>query len=290
MLRISVNTDIIGVCLIDLAGKVLHESSVALIGLSMTEALERVREEIFILQAKAGLTDETFFGIGFAISGFHVGGTRFNAPLPLHEWSLIELGPLLSNFFAKPVWVHSSSNTAAIAKATFGVGRHIKHFAYLSFNYGFGGGLVSNGELFPGGNGNAASYSRMYDEDEHQLRPALQFLIERLARNGIDIPSITYMRKHFDRNWPGVAEWIDDILPGYNRLISGIRAIFDPQAIVYGGQIPTDLARMLIERTRIFDRSRYGVSPPGPKLIITKIEGDAAAMGAAITPFRSIFY
>lgn len=287
---ISVNTDIIGLCIIDLAGTMIGESTVSLIGLSMMEALERVRAELSKLQAKHYLSEEAFFGIGFAISGYHVGGTRFNSPLPLHEWSLIELGPLLSDFFGKPVWTHNSANTAAIAEATFGVGRDIKHFAYLSFNYGFGGGLISNGELLPGGNGNAASYSRMYGEDENNLRPALQFLIERLGRHGVDIPSITYMKKHFDRNWPGVAEWVNDILPGYNRLIAGIRAIFDPQAIVLGGQIPTDLANILIEKTVIHDRTRYGVSPPGPKLIISKIESDASAMGAAITPFRAIFY
>lgn len=287
---ISVNTDIIGISLVDLAGDTIGEGAVPLHGLSMMEALGHVRGEIVRLQEKYRLSEERLFGIGFAISGYNVGGTRFNAPLPLHEWSLIELGPLLSDFFGKPVWTHNSANTAAIAEATFGVGRHIRHFAYLSFNYGFGGGLISDGELLRGGNGNAASYSRMYGEDEHHLRPALQFLIERLGRHGIDIPSITYMKKHFDRDWPGVSEWVNDILPGYNRLIGGILAIFDPQAIVLGGQIPHELARILIEKTSIYERTRYGVSPPGPKLIISKIGSDASAMGAAITPFRAIFY
>ncbi|WP_037084592.1 ROK family transcriptional regulator [Neorhizobium vignae] len=287
---ISVNTDVIGICLMDLAGNVLAESSVTLRGHTMTQSLDLVRERLVEAQKLNDLSPEALFGIGFAIAGFHVGGTRYNAPLPLHEWSLIELGPLLAEFFGRPVWVHNGANTGAIAESMFGAGRYVKHFAYLSFNYGFGGGLVSDGELLLGGNGNAGEFSGIYDQEENQRRPALQLLIERLVRNGVDVPSITYMRQHFDPQWPGVAEWVAEITPAYNRLVNAISAIFDPQAIVFGGQVPADLAQMMIDRTEIFGRPRYGVPRPRPKLIISEIASDASAMGAAVTPFHSTFY
>lgn len=287
---ISLNTDIAGICLIDFAGNVIAESNVPLHGQTMQQALEQIREQIGSLQLAHNLAAANLFGIGFAIAAFHVGGTRYNAPLPLHEWSLIELGPLLADFFRLPVWIHNNANTAAIAEAMFGVGRHVRNFAYLSFNYGFGGGLISDGELLVGGNGNAGSFSQMYDDDESLRRPALQFLMDRLNKAGLEIPSVEYMRKNFSRNWPGVNEWVDEVLPGYNRLVNAIRAIFDPQAIVFGGQIPHDLARLFIERTRVYDRSRYGVSRPSPKLLIGEIVSDASAIGAAAVPFRAAYF
>ncbi len=287
---ISVNTDVIGICLMDLAGNILAESSVTLREHTMAQSLDLVRTRLVEAQKLNDLSPEALFGIGFAIAGYHVGGTRYNAPLPLHEWSLIELGPLLAELFGKPVWVHNGANTGAIAESMFGAGRYVKHFAYLSFNYGFGGGLVSDGELLLGGNGNAGEFSGIYNQEENQRRPALQLLIERLVRNGVDVPSITYMRRHFDPQWPGVAEWVNDITPAYNRLVNAISAIFDPQAIVFGGQVPPDLAQMMIDRTEIFGRPRYGVPRPSPKLIISEIASDASAMGAAITPFHSTFY
>ncbi len=287
---VSVNTDIIGICLTDFSGRIIAESNVVLRGQGMNEALAAVREKIASLQTANNLQDENLFGIGFGIAAFYVGGTRYNAPLPLHEWSLIELGPVLAHFFGKPVWVNNNSNTAAIAEAMFGVGRHIKHFAYLSFNYGFGGGLISNGELLPGGYGNAGSFSSMYDDEESKHRPALQFLIERLQENGVAVSSIEAMRKNFDPNWPGVSGWVDEITPSYNRLVNAIRAIFDPHAIVFGGQIPERLAEMLISRTTIYERNRYGVSKPVPKLITSEISSDASAIGASIVPFRATFY
>lgn len=287
---ISVNTDVIGICLMDLAGNILSESSVTLREHTMAQSLDLVRTRLVEAQKLNDLSPEALFGIGFAIAGYHVGGTRYNAPLPLHEWSLIELGPLLAEFFGKPVWVHNGANTGAIAESMFGAGRYVKHFAYLSFNYGFGGGLVSDGELLLGGNGNAGEFSGIYNQEENQRRPALQLLIERLVRNGVDVPSITYMRRHFDPQWPGVAEWVNEITPAYNRLVNAISAIFDPQVIVFGGQVPPDLAQMMIDRTEIFGRPRYGVPRPSPKLIISEIASDASAMGAAVTPFHSTFY
>ncbi|NWJ23538.1 ROK family transcriptional regulator [Rhizobium sp. RM] len=287
---ISVNTDVIGICITDFAGKTLGEREVTLRETTMSQALQLVKQHVRDLQRQNDLKDENFFGTGFAIAGYHIDGTRHNAPLPLHEWSLIELGPLIADLFDRPAWVINGGKSGAIAESMFGAGRFIRHFAYLSFNYGFGGGVISDGELLQGGNGNAGEFSGMFDAEESERRPALQYLIDRLNRNGINVPSIHYMRRNFDRNWPGVNEWLEETTPAYNRLINAIRAVIDPQAIVFGGQIPPDLARMMIDRSKLFDRPRYGVHRPGPKLIVSEIATDAPAIGAAIMPFRRTFY
>ncbi|MGE7368806.1 ROK family transcriptional regulator [Neorhizobium sp. NPDC001467] len=287
---ISVNTDVIGICITNIAGKILGEREVALRELTMDRALQLVRQQVVELQRQNDLAEENLFGIGFAIAGYHVDGTRHNAPLPLHEWSMIELGPIITDLFDRPAWVINGGKSGAVAESMFGIGRFIQNFAYLSFNYGFGGGVIIDGELLKGGNGNAGEFSGLYDEIETERRPALQYLIDRVNRNGVNVPSIHYMRRHFDARWPGVAEWVDEVTPAYIRLVNAIRATLDPQAIVFGGQIPPGLASLLIERTKIFDRPRYGVHRGGPKLIISEIATDAAAMGAAIMPFRRMFY
>lgn len=286
----SVNTDVIDVCLMDFAGSVLAETNVQLRERTVAQALERVRDWVKDQQGRLGLSDERFFGVGLGIAGFHVSGTSFNASLPLHEWSLIELGPLLTGYFERPVWALNGGKTGTIAEAMFGVGRYIKDFAYLSFNYGFGGGLICDGELLHGGNGNAGEFSQMYEDEEVTRRPALQIILEKLKAHGVDVPSITYLRRNFDPKWPGVVEWLDEITPAYNRLINAIWAVYDPQAIVFGGQIPAGLAEMMIERTRLFGKPRYGVGRASPKLIVSEITPDAAAMGAAATPFKLTYF
>ncbi|MBP2568492.1 MULTISPECIES: ROK family transcriptional regulator [Agrobacterium] len=286
----SVNTDVIDLCLMDFAGQVLAETNVQLRERTAAEALERVRDWVQERQTALALSTENFFGIGLGIAGFHVSGTSFNASLPLYEWSLIELGPLLTSYFDRPVWALNGGKTGTIAEAMFGVGRYIKDFAYLSFNYGFGGGLICNGELLHGGNGNAGEFSQMYDDDEVNRRPALQIILEKLRSNGVDVPSITFLRKHFDPKWPGVTDWLDEVTPAYNRLVNAIWAVYDPKAIVFGGQIPPALAELMIERTQLFGKPRYGVWRASPKLIVSEIKPDAAAMGAAATPFKLNFF
>ncbi|MCS6757858.1 MAG: ROK family protein [Candidatus Devosia euplotis] len=195
---LSVTTDVVDICLMDLAGNIIAEASIPLWERSMMEALKLVRRQILEEQQRHDLDADRFFGVGFGIAGFHIDGTRYNASLPLHEWSLIELGPLLSDFFGRPVWLMNGGKTGAIAESMFGAGRFIRHFAYLSFNYGFGGGLVSNEEPLLGGNGNADEFSQIYLDEEVPRRPALQSLMEKLNRNGVNVPSITYLRKNFD--------------------------------------------------------------------------------------------
>ncbi|WP_296021647.1 ROK family transcriptional regulator [uncultured Agrobacterium sp.] len=286
----SVNADVIDVCLMDFSGGLLAETNVQLAEKTVAQALERVRAWVNEQQKILQLDDERFFGVGLGIAGFHVSGTSFNASLPLHEWSLIELGPLVTSYFRKPVWALNGGKTGTVAEAMFGVGRYIKDFAYLSFNYGFGGGLICNGELLHGGNGNAGEFSQMFDDEEVTRRPALQLVMEKLKSRGVEVPSITYLRRHFDPRWPGVEEWLNEITPAYNRLINAIWAVYDPKAIVFGGQIPTSLADLMIERTRLFGKPRYGVWRASPKLIVSEILPDAAAMGAAATPFMLSFF
>ncbi|CDZ42272.1 Hypothetical protein NGAL_HAMBI1146_50380 [Neorhizobium galegae bv. officinalis] len=106
----------------------------------------------------------------------------------------------------------------------------------------------------------------------------------------MDVFSITYLRRHFDPTWPGVEEWLNEVTPAYNRLINAIWAVYDPKAIVLGRQIPPALADLMIGGTRLFSKPRYGVWRASPKLIVSDILPDAAAMGAAATPFILTFF
>jgi len=287
---ISIHADSIYIYFMSFDGKLVAQDSFCLAGKNMAAALSKVRETLAKLRSRHGLTEDANLGIGVGFAGYNVGGTRFNGPLPLHEWSLIELGPLLSNEFGKPVWVLNAGQIAAAGEAMFGVGRYIQHFAYLFIGYGFGGGLISNGELLLGGNGNAGEFACILDPTEVDRRPALMHLMARLEANGVQVPSVDHLKREFRADWPGVKEWLDDITPVYNRLINAIWAVFGPQAIVFGGQVPPALARMLIERTVSFEIPRYGVPHPPAKLIVSEVKEDAAAIGAAAVPFKRLVF
>lgn len=286
---ISLNTDSAGVVLMDFAGA-FETRTLSIDRMSMEAVLVRIEEEIASLMASRGFVRADLFGIGFAISGFLMEGTRYNPPEPLAEWSRHQLGPLLSARFGLPVWTENAANTGALAERMLGVGRRVRDFTYLSYNYGFGGGIIMNGELVRGGFGNAGELSGMFPETEEKDRPALRSLLEMLNANGVDVRTIQDLSRRFDMAWPGVEAWLDRVTPQHNRVINVLNAVVDPEVVVFGGQIPRPLAQALIDRTVSYARPRHGARRRAPELVISEIVGETAAIGAASLALKAGFF
>ncbi len=286
---ISIDTDSAGIALMDFAGGV-RTKSISIADLTLTEGLEQVSAMIEKLRVAAGFANEDMFGIGFAISGFVIEGTRYNAPEPLSHWSDIELGPLLSDHFNLPVWTENGANTGAICEQMLGAGREIDNFVYLSFNYGFGAGIILDGQLARGGFGNAGELSGMFDSSEMPHRPALRGLLNTLQANGVGVSTIFDLYHRFDADWPGVANWLDKVEPYHNRVVNVLSAVVDPEVIVFGGQIPRALADAMIARTKFWGEARHGIHRRMPRLLVSEIGGETAALGAAALALKKGFF
>lgn len=284
---LSLNTDDIGLCLMRFDGTKLHHELLTLDGRGREQTIDMLLDRMETVRIEKRLDGDRCLGIGFGIAGYWVSGTQFNCPLPLHDWSLMELGPLLASRFGLPVWIENGASTAAIGEAVLGVGRSIQNFAYISFNYGLGGGLVDKGELFSGGNRNGGEFSGIYGFKEYTKRPALQYLLARLIENKVPVRTITDIGRHYDPSWPGVEDWILEASPAFNRMVAAIWGVYDPQAIVLGGQIPSLLAQRFIQDCKMEQEPRYGITRAYPKLLVSELGSNASALGAAAYAFRS---
>lgn len=290
-LGILINTDSVVISLVDFNCHVLAERRLEIPLSDRKSALVRLRAEVDALLADQQVAHTSLSGLGFAVSGFFVdGGRAFNAPEPLRDWSLIDLRPELRERFKLPVYVDNNANAGAIGESLNGVGRWCTNFAYLSFNYGFGGGVIIDGKPYRGHFGNAGEFSGIYTEEENPRRPALQYLLRSLLANGIDLQGIADLRNTFDPDWPGVAEWVQTVGPQLDRLVHAISAILDPEAIVFGGELPPRLGQMLIDQIHFRKDHRYGIGRPEPKLLLSQAEGDPAAAGAALLPLKSRYF
>ncbi|CUX39870.1 Transcriptional regulator, ROK family [Agrobacterium deltaense RV3] len=292
-LGISINTDSVVICIADLRCDVIVEEKLKMLPEDREETLVALSLALDRLLSEHRIPRERLLGLGFSMSGFFVSEDRaFNAPEPLRDWSLMDLKPILEKRFRLPVWLENNATTGAIGESLRGVGSWCQTFAYLSFNYGFGGGLILSGQPFHGFHGNAGEFSGIYSTDESPKRPALQYLIATLQKNGVDIHSIEALYQQFDPAWPGVEEWLAETMPQVDRLVASLIAVLDPQAIVFGGQLPRALGRMMIERTHMPSRRahRYGVGPKEAKLVLSETKGDPSAIGAALLPLRVRYF
>ncbi|WP_337271437.1 ROK family protein [Oryzifoliimicrobium ureilyticus] len=288
-LGISINTDSVVLCLANFRCVVVFEEKLDILPEHREKTLAALSDRLEQLLVQYNVSRERLLGLGFSMSGFFVSEDRaFNAPEPLRDWSLMDLKPILEKRFMLPAWLENNATTGAIGESLRGVGSWCETFAYLSFNYGFGGGLILNGQPFYGFHGNAGEFSGIYNPDEAAKRPALQYLMKALQENGIAVKSIDTLYREFDPKWPGVEEWLSATMPQIDRLVATLISVIDPQAIVFGGQLPPELGRMMIERARLPSQRdhRYGIGPKEAKLVLSEAEGDASAIGAALLPLR----
>jgi predicted NBD/HSP70 family sugar kinase len=278
---ISINTDEVGLSVVDFACNLIVSELFSSDRLSRDATLDLILTRMQVLRRSYDLPEDRCMGAGFGISGFRIGGTSFNPPLPLRQWAAIELGPLLASHFRLPVWIENNANTSALGEVLLGLGREIKTFGYISFNYGLGGSVIIDGKLQTGGRQNAGEVSALFTSEERQHRPALQFLFGHLKEHGVEIASVADMAERFDPSWPGVEDWVDQVSPNFNRIIAAFWAILDPEAVVLGGQIHPALAKMLIGKVRLTEIDRYGISRPTPEVRISTLGPHASSIGAA---------
>ena len=208
-------------------------------------------------------------------------------PVPLSDWAHRDLHHELASVFDLPIWLENNATAGAIGEAMVGAGLMHETFAYLSFNYGFGCGLVNKGEVYLGGFGNAGEISRIYQPDQIAHRPAMGELLERLRANGINLCTIGALNRHYDPSWSVLEDWLDEVTPHLELALRALMAVFDPMAIVFGGEAPFDLRQRLIARCNIQLSDRLGVPVPGPQLLNSKVKSDPAAFGAALIPLKS---
>ena len=77
------------------------------------------------------------------------------SPPNLPGWDNIKIKEMLENALNVPCGVRNDANACAMAEWYFGAGRGTKNMVFMTFGTGLGAGLILNGKLYSGTNGNA---------------------------------------------------------------------------------------------------------------------------------------
>jgi len=110
----------------------------------------------------------------------------------LDDWALIDIQNILSKQFDLPVWLENDGNAAAIGESLVGVGKRYDNFVYLFIAAGFGGGVISDGDLLHGARGNAGELATLLPKDIYP-EPTLEFLRHILVSNGVKLKSVFWV-------------------------------------------------------------------------------------------------
>jgi predicted NBD/HSP70 family sugar kinase len=287
---LSITTDQISACLMDLSSSILEKKTILPSDPSLQAILESCKTLVDDLIACHVLDRCRVVGIGLVVTGFFVDTRRVNPPESLADLAGIDLPTLLEAACELPVFLENDGTAAATAEAFLGVGRRFHTFGYLHFAAGIGGGLILNGQAIRGWRGNAAEMRSMFPAHQVDDRPTLELLRIMLCEDGHHFATIAAMLDQFDVAWPTIERWMVRVLPGLNLIISALSAIFDPAVIVLGGRLPSALADKLIARIERFTQPRLGMMPPLVPVICAEVKDDPAAIGGATLPLRATFF
>ena len=285
---ISVAPGAMDVLVSDFSGKVLASEHLPGPNGQIADAAARLADHIDALRKKL-VGGKPTIGAGLAVSGSFLRPGVFNTPYGLDEWADVDLETYFADKLGMPVYAENDGNAAALAECLVGAGQRYDSFAYLFIGSGVGGGVVLDGKLWRGRHGNAGEFAGGL-EPTLDVFPSLEVLRLELGADGIRFETVDDLLREFDAGWPAVQRWVLKVSRSLSIIASNAGAILDIDAIILGGRLPTDLARLAIPHIRFFDQHRRSQSRPVPHLVPAEAPAAAAAMGAALLPLQTFYH
>ena len=77
------------------------------------------------------------------------------------QWRSFDIKEQIAKTFAGPVYLCNDATAACAAELTFGIGNRYRDYVYFFVGSFVGGGIVLNGSLYQGRNGNAGALGSM---------------------------------------------------------------------------------------------------------------------------------
>jgi predicted NBD/HSP70 family sugar kinase len=288
-------------------GKVLSLKKVRTdISLGEAHVFDLIDREI----AAALKTDSLIKGIGIAMSGVidRNSGTVLFWP-KVRGWNNVPLKRRVQAKYGLPVVLEDSVRTMALAEEKFGDAKGRKNFVYVVVSMGIGAAIYINNSLYLGSGDMAGELGHTTIDERGELcscgnRGCLEVyasgwaIINRIKsglQQGVHSSLAPAMDTHLDRisieaivNAAKVGDqfartvlWEAGLHLGTG--VATIVNLLNPEAILLGGEVPRVAKGFLLKplfhsfRGRTFRRSVGGL-----KVIISRLGGEAGALGAAM--------
>ena len=106
-------------------------------------------------------------GVGAPNANYFKGTIEYAANLP---WKgIVPFAELMEKKFGIPVKITNDANAAAIGEMTYGAARGVKDFIMITLGTGVGSGIVANGQLIYGSDGNAGELGHVIVRECHSV-------------------------------------------------------------------------------------------------------------------------
>jgi len=196
-------------------------------------------------------SEKRLVGLGAAMPGpFGVAGSG-DDPWMMEVWQKFPLLETLAAGTGLDVSLQNDAAAAATAERMVGAAHGLDHAVCLFVGYGIGAGLILNGELYRGTNGNAGEIGMalLFADGKStplEHRASLASLYQHLKVDPADPDLYARISDLASRNDQSIRSWIDAAAADLRWSIHLIETVFDPQTVILCGSAPEALVSRLI--------------------------------------------
>lgn len=237
--------------------------------------------------------EERLIGLGVAMPGpFGVEGEP-DDPLSMSSWQRYPLLNELSTATGLEVMIQNDATAAATAERLMGAARGLKTAICIYLGYGLGAGLILDGALFTGPNGNAGEIGILLAPTpgaatgaaplEHAV--SLASLCTAMGYDPADPQLFNRIEARVANPDATFLAWTDRASDRLRWLVHVLETLFDPEAIIVCGGAPRSLITLLLTQIEPLEPSLAGRSNRRqPRVLAGKADQWAVATGAAAEP------
>ncbi len=261
------------------------------------------------LLREVGCRKDDLIGLGIASAGpmnREEGKLTSPSNIPLEE---VPLAEPLEEEFATKVGLINDGVSAVLAESKYGAGQDYENIVYITISTGIGGGVIMDGNLLIGKNGNAAEVGHFTIDEEEKLKCGcgrrghweaycsgsnipdfVEMKLENMDLENNDGQLAEINRQGFEdfrpRDLFDLAKDGNDLALELLQEMGRLNAIgfatvteaYDPELITVGGGVALNNPDLIINpiRKKISNHTQNEV----PKIMITPLEGNNVLSGA----------
>lgn len=214
------------------------------------------------------------------------------------RWEQVPVCQELHRRFQVPVYVENDANCAAVGEYLAGAGRGSRQMIMVTFGTGIGGGIIFNGKLYLGKNGNSNILGHILIEKDGkectckrkgcwECYASTKALLTQAKQAGVfgetadqEIKGQTFFEALEEKREAAVQvfeEYADYVAEGIADLIN----VFDPERIVLGGGISAQGEVLLAPVRKRVKQKIYFKEMEMAEIVCSMLANDAAIIGAA---------
>lgn len=133
---------------------------------NVDKTLEQILASLEQIMNNNSLTPENTETVGVSCGGpLDSAKGIIMSPPNLPGWDMIPIVKLIETRTGIKAKLQNDANAGALAEWHFGAGRDTKNIVFMTFGTGLGGGMILNGSLYEGSNGNAGEFGHIRMSD-----------------------------------------------------------------------------------------------------------------------------